>query len=232
MAGALVAAGYFWQQAKLESRNVIAERKALEETAVLLNSDLAAAKEMLGKTEAELVNVQRSLAELQVLRAAEAGATTAAARATVDSAKARLESAKAKQEDPAEDAGDARCQVRRPAGNERLETEFWRLRKGPSSVSGTARFSVEPRGNDVVVSEEFQEAAAAMPSLCRTPPRSPGWRPPRRQTSAITTSIPGSDWKRDGNVEFSTKGIDRVMLMSRIASARSLIKISTDCSGK
>ena len=155
MAAALVTAGYFWQRAKLESQNVIAERKALEETAVLLNSDLAAAKESLAKTEAELANVQRSLAELQVQHAAEAGAS--ANRATVDSAKARLESAKAKQEEIQQKT----LQTREAKSAGRLEVNGWRLSsggcsKGPSSVSGTARFSVEPRGNDVVVSEEFQ----------------------------------------------------------------------------
>ena len=233
MAGALVAAGYFWQQAKLESRNVIAERKALEETAVLLNSDLAAAKETLGKTEAELVNVQRSLAELQ-LHAAEAGATTAAARATVDSAKARLETAKAKQEEIQQKTLETRDA--KSAG--RLEMNGWRLSsggcdKGPSSVSGTARFSVEPRGNDVVVSEEFQGSGggyAVALSDSATFPRMAPATPPNQRYYDLNTRV---DWRRDGNVEFSTKGIDRVYIDEAGSPARaSLIKISTDCSGK
>ena len=155
MAAALVAAGYFSQRAKSEGQNVIAERKALEETAVLLNSDLAAAKESLARTEAELANVQRSLAELQVQHAAEAGGTVN--RATVDSAKARLESAKAKQEEIQQKT----VQTREAKSEGRVEVNGWRLSsggcsKGAASVSGTARFSVEPRGNDVVLSEEFQ----------------------------------------------------------------------------
>ena len=78
MAAALVTAGYFWRQARMESQNVIAERKALEETAGLLNLDLAAAKETLAKTEVQLANVERSLAEPQVLRAVESVATPTA----------------------------------------------------------------------------------------------------------------------------------------------------------
>ena len=129
MAAALVTAGYFWQQAKLEGQNVIAERKALEETAVLLNSDLAAAKESLAKTEAELANVQRSLAELQVQRAAEAGGQRQPRDGRFSEGQAGVGEGEAGR-DPAEDAGDARSQIRRPAGRERLETQLWWLLQG------------------------------------------------------------------------------------------------------
>jgi hypothetical protein len=229
MAAALVAAGYFWQRAKLESQNVIAERKALEETAVLLNSDLAAAKESLAKSDAELANVQRSLAELQVQHAAEAGGR--ANRATVDSAKARLESAKAKQEEIQQQT----LQTREAKSEGRLELSGWRLSsggctKGPSAVSGTARFSVEPRGNDVVVSEEFQGSGsgyAVALSNSATFPKLSASAPPNQRYYDLNTRV---EWKRDGKVEFSTKGIDRVYVDENASPTRaSLIKISTDC---
>jgi hypothetical protein len=232
MATALVTAGYFWQQAKLEGQNVIAERKALEETAVLLNSNLATAKESLTKTEAELANVQRVLAELQVQHAVEAGAS--ASRATVDSAKAMLESAKAKQEEIQQKT----VQTREAKSAGRLEVNGWRLSsggcsKGTSSVLGTARFSVEPRGNDVVVSEEFQGSGsgyAVTLSNSATLPRVSQSAPPNQRYYDLTTRV---EWKREGRVEFSTTGIDRVYVDETGSPARaSLIKISTDCSGK
>ncbi len=232
MAAALVTAGYFWQQAKLEGQNVIAERKALEETAVLLNSNLATAKESLTRTEAELANVQRSLAELQVQNAVEAGAS--ANRATVDSAKARLESAKAKQEEIQQKTLETR--EAKSAG--RLDVNGWRLSsggcsKGASSVLGIARFSVEPRGNDVVVSEEFQGSGSGYTvtlSNSATLPRMSQSAPPNQRYYDLNTRV---EWKREGRVEFSTTGIDRVYVDETGSPARaSLIKISTVCSGK
>ena len=232
MAAALVTAGYFWQQAKLEGQNVIAERKALEETAVLLNADLATAKESLARTEAELANVQRGLAELQVQRAVEAGA--GASRATVDSAKAMLESAKAKQEEIQQKTLET--SEAKSAG--RLDVNGWRLSsggcaKGAAIVSGTARFSVEPRGNDVVVSEEFEGSGngyAVTLSNSATLPRMSQSAPPNQRYYDLKTRV---EWKREGKVEFSTTGIDRVYVDESGSPARaSLIKISTDCSGK
>ena len=226
MAAALVTAGYFWRQARLESRNVIAERKALEETAVLLNQDLAAAKETLAKTEAELANVERTLAELQVLRAAESGG-----RANVDSAMARLDSAKAKQEDIQQKTLETR--EAKSAG--RLDVNGWRLSsggcpKGPLSVSGTARFSVESRGKDVVVSEEFQGTGtgyAVALSSSATFPRLSAAALPNQRYYDLNTQV---EWKRDGKAEFATRGIDRVYVDENGSPTRaSLIKISTDC---
>ena len=232
MAAALVTAGYFWHQARLESQNVVAERKALEETAGLLNQDLAAAKEVLAKTEAELVNVERSLAELQVLRAVESGGN--AGRANVASAKARLDSAKAKQEEIQQKTLETR--EAKSAG--RLEVNAWRLSsggcyKGPSSVSGTARFSVEPRGNDVLISEEFQGSgngyAVALSSSATFPRLAPS-TPPNQRYYDLNTQV---EWKRDGKAEFSTKGIDRVYVDENGSPTRaSLVKISTVCGGR
>jgi Novel STAND NTPase 1 len=231
MAAALVTAGYFWNQARMESRNVIAERKALEETAVLLNSDLAAAKEMVAKTEAELASVERSLAELQVLRAAESGGTTN--RANVDSARARLDSAKAKQEE----IQQKKLETREAKSAGRLDVYGWRLSsggcpKGPISVSGTARFSVEPRGNDVLVSEGFRgdgNGYEVALSSSATFPRLPPSASPNQRYYDLNTRV---EWKRDGKAEFSTKGIDRVYVDENGSPARaSLIKISTDCGG-
>ncbi len=233
MAAALVTAGYFWHLARLESQNVIAERKALEETAVLLNQDLAAAKETLAKTEAELVNIERTLAELQVLRAVESGGSADRAN-VVASAKARLDSAKAKQEEIQQKTQETR--EAKSAG--RIEVNGWRLSsggcpKGPLSVSGTARFSVEPRGNDVLVSEEFQGTGngyAVALSSSASFPRLPAAAPPNQRYYDLNTRV---EWKRDGKAEFSTKGIDRVYVDENASPTRaSLVKISTDCGGK
>jgi hypothetical protein len=167
-----------------------------------------------------------------VQHAAEAGAS--ANRATVDSAKARLESAKAKQEEIQQKT----LQTREAKSEGRLEVNGWRLSsggctKGPSAVSGTARFSVEPRGNDVVVSEEFQGSGsgyAVALSNSATLPRMPPSAPPNQRYYDLKTRV---EWKRDGKVEFSTEGIDRVYVDESGSPARaSLIKISTDCSGK
>jgi hypothetical protein len=231
MAVALVTAGYFWNQARMESRNVIAERKALEETAVLLNLDLDAARSLLAKTEAQLANVERSLAELQVLHAAESGG--GAGRASVDSAKARLDSAKAKQQEIQQKTVETRQE--KSAG--RLAVNGWRLSsggcsKGPFSVSGTARFSVEPRGNNVEVTEDFEGSGngyAVALSISATFPRVAGSVPPNQRYYDLNTQV---EWKRDGKAEFSTKGIDRVYVDENGSPTRaSLIKISTDCGG-
>ena len=229
MTTALVTAGYFWNQARLESQNVLAERKALEETAVLLNLDLEAAKQGLAKTEAALAGVERSLAELQILRAAESGGQ--ASRASVDSAKARLNEAKAKQEEIQQK--DVETREAKSAG--RLAVSGWRLSsggctKGPFSVSGTARFSVEPRGNDVLVSEEFQGNGngfeVTVSNSVTFPKLSPSAQPNQRYYD-LNTQV---EWKRGGKAEFSTKGIDRVYVDENGSPTRaSLIKISTDC---
>ena len=229
MAVALVTAGYFWNQARLESQNVIAERKALEETAVLLNSDLEAAKELQVKTEAQLVSVERSLAELQVAHAAESGGNIS--RAKVESARARLDSAKARQQEIQQKSVETR--EAKSAG--RLAVNAWRLSsggcsKGPSSVGGTARFSVEPRGNDVVVSEEFQGSGNGYTvtlSNSAVFPRLPTSAPPNHRYYDLNTRVA---WMRDGTAEFSTKGIDRVYVDENGSPSRaSLIRISTDC---
>ena len=161
-------------------------RESLEETAVLLNSDLAAAKESLAKTDAELANVQRSLAELQVQHAAEAGAR--ANRATVDSAKARLESAKAKQEE----IQQQKLQTREAKSEGRLEVNGWRLSSGGCtqgpSAAGHSSFSVEP-GQRRRFSEEFQAAKRLSRWLWRIPHVPQMSRPPAKPAS--TTSIPG-----------------------------------------
>ena len=114
----------------------------------------------------------------------------------------------------------------------------WRLSsggcsKGAASVSGTARFSVEPRGNDVVVSEEFQGSGsgyAVTLSNSATLPRMSQSAPPNQRYYDLKTRV---EWKREGKVEFSTTGIDRIYVDETGSPARaSLIKISTDCSGK
>ena len=209
MTAALVTAGYFWNQARLESQNVLAERKALEETAVLLNLDLEAAKQGLAKTEAALAGVERSLAELQVLRAAESGGK--ASRASVDSAKARLDEAKAKQEEIQQK--DVETREAKSAG--RLAVSGWRLNsggctKGPFSVSGTARFSIEPRGNDVLVSEEFQvngNGFEVVVANSATFPKLSASAQPNQRYYDLNTKV---EWKRGGKAEFSTKGIESV----------------------
>ena len=177
----------------------------------------------------EAVPEKTSLAELQVLRAAESGGP--ANRANVDSARARLDSAKAKQEE----IQQKKLETREAKSAGRLDVNGWRLssggcRKGPIGVSGTARFSVEPRGNDVLVSEEFQgdgNGYEVALSSSATFPRLPPSASPNQRYYDLNTRV---EWKRDGKAEFSTKGIDRVYVDENGSPARaSLIKISTDC---
>jgi hypothetical protein len=180
-------------------------------------------------THHEAVPEKTSLAELQVLRGAESGGP--ANRANVDSARARLDSAKAKQEE----IQQKKLETREAKSAGRLDVNGWRLssggcRKGPISVSGTARFSVEPRGNDVLVSEEFQgdgNGYEVALSSSATFPRLPPSASPNQRYYDLNTRV---EWKRDGKAEFSTKGIDRVYVDENGSPARaSLIKISTDC---
>ena len=180
-------------------------------------------------THQEAVPEKTSLAELQVLRAAESGGP--ANRANVDSARARLDSAKAKQEE----IQQKKLETREAKSAGRLDVNGWRLssggcRKGPISVSGTARFSVEPRGNDVRVGEEFQgdgNGYEVALSSSATFPRLPPSASPNQRYYDLNTRV---EWKRDGKAEFSTKGIDRVYVDENGSPARaSLIKISSDC---
>jgi len=83
-----------------------------------------------------------------------------------------------------------------------------------------------------VVSEEFQGSgsgyAVALSNSATLPRMSPS-APPNQRYYDLNTRV---ERKRDGRVEFSTKGIDRVYVDETGSPARaSLIKISTDCPG-
>ena len=225
MAAALVTAAYFWNQARLESENVraesakvTAEKETLEATSQSLNLTLADVTAAKTKAEADLVIAERSLALLQVQHAEESSGT--AGRATVVSAKAKLAELQQK---------SAETREAQAAG--RLALTSWRLssggcNKGPFSVSGTATFTVESRGNEVDVREEFKgqgDGFTVAMTKSATFPKS------NQRYYDLETQV---EWKRGGKTQFSTKGIDRVFVDDSESPTRaSLVKVSTVCGG-